>query len=76
MPQVFEGVEVMEVLPIEAGKAATWHTYYHGRNPRMGYFSKVRVLEVRKHTARIECRRSDGTVKRRFVKLDRLWARS
>ncbi len=51
---------------------AIWHTYYFGRNHRMGYPSDVRVLFVRKHTARIECKRLDGTIKRRFVKLDRL----
>ena len=51
---------------------AIWHTFYYGRNRRMGYSSKVRVLEIRKHTARIECKRRDGAIKRRFVKLDRL----
>lgn len=58
---------------IEAGKPAVWHTHYYGRNPRMGYVSNVYVLAVHKHTARIQCRRNDGTIKTRFVKLDRLW---
>lgn len=51
---------------------AIWHTYYRGRNNRMGYYANVRVLDIRKKTARIECRRLDGTIKRRFVKLNRL----
>lgn len=36
------------------------------------YEPTVRVLDVRKHTARVEVRRLDGTVKTRFVKLGRL----
>ena len=52
---------------------ATWLTYRHGRSSRrLGYYSTVRVLDIRKHTARVECRRFDGTIKRRFVKLNRL----
>ncbi len=52
---------------------ATWHTYRSGRSRhRLGYYGTVKVLDIRKHTARIECKRFDGTIKRRFVKLSRL----
>lgn len=52
---------------------ATWLTYRHGRSRRLGYHGTVKVLDIRKKTARIEARRFDGTIKRRFVKLDRLY---
>lgn len=51
---------------------ATWLTYRYGRSARLGYANTVRVLDIRKRTARVECRRFDGTIKRRFVKLDKL----
>ena len=52
---------------------AIWHTYRTGKSSRrLGYHSTVKVLDIRKHTARIECKRFDGTIKRRFVKLSRL----
>lgn len=42
------------------------------RLPQRSYRYTVRVLDVRKHTARIEATRGDGTRVRRFVKLARL----
>ena len=52
---------------------ATCLTYRHGKNShRLGYHGTVKVLDIRKHTARIECKRFDGTIKQRFVKLNRL----
>lgn len=52
---------------------AIWLTHRHGKQSRrLGYHDTVRVIDIRKHTARVECRRFDGTIKRRFVKLDKL----
>lgn len=48
-----------------------WYHEPHGRY-RHGGWVLVRILDTRKHTARIEYRRSDGSFKRRFVKLSRL----
>ena len=58
---------------ITAGQRATWLYAPRFRRPGRGYHPTVRVLEVRKNTARIEARRYDGTIKRRFVRLSRLW---
>ena len=59
---------------ITAGAVATWLYAPSFRRPDRGYHATVRVLDVRKRTARIEVRRYDGTIDRRFVKLSRLWA--
>lgn len=59
---------------ITAGQRATWLYAPSFRRSSRGYHATVRVLEVRRRTARIEARRYDGTIKRRFVKLDRLWS--
>lgn len=58
---------------ITAGQRATWPYAPRFRRSGRGYHPTVLVLEVRKRTARIEARRYDGTIKRRFVKLNRLW---
>lgn len=58
--------------PITAGQQATWLHYHRFRREGRCYRPTVRVLKVYKKTARIEARRLDGTVKTRFVKIDRL----
>lgn len=58
---------------ITAGAVATWLYAPSFRRSGRGYHATVRVLDVRKKTARIEARRYDGTTDRRFVKLSRLW---
>lgn len=58
---------------IAAGAVATWLYAPRFRRSGRSYHPTVRVLDVRKKTARIEVRRYDGTTDRRFVKLDRLW---
>lgn len=60
----------MQDLTIQAGAKATWLGYRRFRN--RCYRATVRVLDVRKNTARIEARRYDGTTKQRFVKLSQL----
>jgi hypothetical protein len=50
---------------------ATWHPARQ-RTPARSYARTVRVLDIRKHTARIEVLRGDGRRVRRFVKLSRL----
>lgn len=53
---------------------AIWHhepKSYRARRHH-GYSVEVKVLDVRKRTARIEYRRWDGKIIRRFTKLSRL----
>lgn len=57
---------------LSVGTTATILTLPRFHNRRRCYRSTVRVLDIRKHTARVEMRRYDGTTKRRFVKLNRL----
>lgn len=64
----------MPQTTIEAGALATLLGTPRFRRSERCYRATVRVLEIRKHTARIEAQRRDGTIKRRFVKLDRLIA--
>ena len=62
----------MQLLTIHAGATARWMHVPSFKRRGLNYCETVRVLEVRKHTARIEARRRNGTIKRRFVKLSRL----
>ena len=57
---------------IIAGSIATWHCLQSFKRPGRAYRYTVKVIDVRKHTARIEAQRYDGTRIRRFVKLDKL----
>ena len=59
-------------MDIAPGTLATWFCSHRFANPGMRYRHTVRVLDVRKKTARIEARRANGARVRRFVKLDRL----
>lgn len=58
--------------PITAGQPATLLNRPRFRREGRCYHATVRVLDIRKKTARIEARRLDGTVKTRFVKISRL----
>lgn len=57
---------------ITPGALATWFCGQRFNRPERCYRRTVRVLDVRKKTARIEAQRYDGTRTRRFVKLDKL----
>lgn len=57
---------------IEPNTLATWFCGQYFKHPGRRYRKTVRVLDIRKHTARIEAQRYDGTRVRRFVKLDKL----
>jgi hypothetical protein len=62
----------MQPQSLQPGATATLLGAPRFRHPGRCYSSTVRILEIRKNTARIEARRRDGTTKRRFVKLARL----
>jgi hypothetical protein len=63
----------METQLFQSGDKATWLHYHRFRNSSRCYRATVRILDIRKHTARIETQRYDGTIKRRFVKLSQLY---
>lgn len=57
---------------IAPGQPATLLGWPRLRREGRCYCATVRVLDVRRHTARVEVRRMDGRVFQRFVKLGRL----
>jgi len=59
-------------MDIQPNTLATWCCPQRFAQHSRCYRRTVRVLDIRKKTARIEARRYDGTIKRRFVKLDKL----
>lgn len=59
-------------MDIAPGTFATWFCSHRFAKPGRCYRHTVRVLDVRKKTARIEACRYDGTRVRRFVKINKL----
>lgn len=59
-------------MDIQPGQRVTW-LHYKSYKSSIQYHPVAQVLSVQKRTAHIETRRIDGKVKRRFIKLNRLY---